>query len=382
MLRRRRTSVVTTAAVLAAAAGVSPPATGALGASTGAAQTASAAAHARAAATPYDGLMFRTFTPSARTGGSSFVRGCSGGLPMLNLRAVATTLQPSASGANVTKGIVSLTLNGDRLVSIRGFGPTSRRGDGIGFNTPTAALGSCTPLASIATSAAGDLYRMEWSGQVCENDACTITRNDHRGEGCVALRRVGDALAATFRVGDCTASAFPALPAGWSQPLRPAVLRRGMLDGLVIRFSGQKLLSMRGQGGLCGNRPKMKLTAGGDTLVVLDSPRRAKVAPPLTIDNVGIFGMDVNTRDQAYTWGGVVSLLVNGGTAAIMFNQSNPETASNCRTRPRPRSFTTSLPTSVWGGRNYRTYLGEATMRATIDEPGKPWSVTVRFGSR
>lgn len=86
-------------------------------------------------------------------------------------------------------------------------------------------------------------------------------------------------------------------------------LNAGALNGLLVRYTGDKLNTRPGQGGVCGNQPKIKYTGTThDAPVVL----RQSASGSVPLEDGSGFGMDVNTSNQAYTWGSVVIVTVNG----------------------------------------------------------------------
>lgn len=159
----------------------------------------------------------------------------------------------------------------------------------------------------------------------------------------------------------------------------PTKQKRAPLDGLLLRFSGDKITEMKGQTGVCGNVPKVKyFTVRSTSFEVLRDPTgKAAVTPDAK--SIGAFGMDVNVENQAYTWGAGLIFGVNGRRAKLIFNQTDPSSPLNCSTRPRPRAYTTALPGSVWLGRRY---YGAAWMRVTIAADRSSWTVLLSFGAR
>ncbi|HEY8647230.1 MAG TPA: hypothetical protein VIL77_15275 [Gaiellaceae bacterium] len=292
---------------------------------------------------------------------------------------MATTIRLSTTGTSVVQADVGLFYDGGQLVYVTGFGQVSKPRNGINFYSQLPQLRSCAPLTPSASSPAGDLYPVGWAEQICDNQSCSAQHGGDTGKGCLAITRVAKALAATFLAGDCQPAAFPALPANWAKPVKKpsADLKKGMLDGLLVRFSGDSLKSLAGQRGVCGNTPKIKYLGTSDTVATLRKP-----ASSLSIVSQVKFGMDVNSKEQAYSWGAGFSLLTGGRMTQIMINQTDPALKLNCKTRPAPRLFSTPLPVGIWAGPNGRTYIGQAWMKATLGSVGGAWSVLVSFGSK
>ena len=344
-----------------------------------AAATASAGGETRAGA--YDGLMFRGTTPSFFALSGHTLGGCAGTLTDNVVSGAATTITPTSSGTSISEMETALYLDSaGNLVFLTGFGMI----DGapfrstINFFSALPQTTACAPMKPVASSAAGDVYQVFWGDQICDDKSCSTSHTNGGGNiGCVAITKTGTALASTFQT-SCNPSAFPALAAGWATKRQVAKLSQGMLDGMVIRSAGNSLTAQSGQKGVCGNVPRVKYFGGADGFNVVQRPRSDALIENL--NGVG-FGMDVNTKNKAYTWGGTLSLLYRGGTVDVLFNQTNPSASLNCTRRPAPRLYSSSLPVVLYAGPGHRTYIGRATMRTTISGDHEHWAVTMTFGA-
>jgi hypothetical protein len=328
------------------------------------------AARAARAATPYDGLIFRV-TDFTTPGASGYIKDCPANVPGVSVYSQqATVIQSAAGGATPTTGSVTVLSNNGSPVLVSGVSRLAQAGLSLGFSTSF--LAGCPSLPTIASSPAGEVYAVNWWEQICDNASCNVSHDGATGTGCIAISQSGRSMTATVEIGACNASAFPAPPAGGATATGLQTLKAGALDGMLLKFSGDSLGAGAGQGGVCGNSPKVKYAAVSASLQVL---RRR--SPLIILSGSVGFGMDVNTSNQAYTWGGGFNLVVKGRLKTVVFNQTDPNKPLQCSTRPKPSSFTGVLPVGLWAG---NVYLGKAWMKATISSARTPWSVLVAFG--
>jgi hypothetical protein len=111
------------------------------------------------------------------------------------------------------------------------------------------------------------------------------------------------------------------------------------------------------------------------TIEILRQPTSGEAVIPDDSTSTSSFGMDVNVRNQAYTWGGAVAVVVNGRRWFALMQQSIR--AFPCSKRPKPRLYTRVLPTFVsFNGRNG----GRGCMRVSRLRAGEPWAVLFAFG--
>jgi hypothetical protein len=336
-----------------------------------------------ASATPdrpgaYDGLIFRAVGELHPSSGTQFILGCAS-VTSSTVSEVASVLRAAPSGETVSRTTVHLTFSDGKLVALRAFGQTAKPASGL---TITAAIdGTCTGLKTVGTSPAGDLYDVSWFDTVCDNATCSNSHTSAGGKGCAAIARTPTAAAATIQIGACTPAAFPALPARWSEPVPLAILKKGLLDGLLVRFSGDKsdITTRRGQPA-CGNTPSRLYSARADRLDVLRPATRASITAPPKINSFA-FVAGVNAKNQAFVWGGAVSLLVNGGAAELFLEQDDPRAKLDCKTRPEPRQLSKPLPVGIWVSPALKVvFVGSAWLKATI-RSDNTWTALVAFGA-
>jgi hypothetical protein len=330
----------------------------------------------RAAATPYDGLMFNIVgIASPETPLRGFVAGCQGvalisagsggGGVGATFRASHDGITVPAPGGGAQVWVVNdperrpVGINGSALVAAPAGGRVR-----LSFSA-TRDHSGCAPLAAMGDSKAGSVYAINWN----------VT--DAQGTGCVALTYVEKKLiAAVVELSGCSSASFPTPP----KPMAiggASDLELGIFDGAVIKLSGDEALrTMRAQGGVCGNAPKLKYMGDTTRVQVVRGARGTALSVP-EYGFRSIFGMDVNTRNQAYTWGGFVALIVRGAARNITINQTDPAKSLHCPTRPKPQLMTSSLPAGVWVGRKY---LGRSWMQLSRSG-GAGWTLTVAFGS-
>lgn len=170
----------------------------------GAASTASATSP-----TPYDGLIFRV-TGQVYAGAGLATPGCPSNLPAVNdsdLR--VTVIRSAGNGTRPTTGDLAVAFRNGKVVSL--VGAATVPSGHLVLIPPPSSLRSCPPLATIASSPAGNVHPIAWYEMVCVPKGCGSggTHKRYSGTGCAAIARTGRTTTATFQIGDCTPSAFP-----------------------------------------------------------------------------------------------------------------------------------------------------------------------------